>query len=704
MTSVIHQGFSRDLFMMQDRGVDSGSSEASRRGGLQPLAPRSPPSSSSRGRSSASASGRPPRLSHRSRAGCWTCRGRKVKCDEQHPRCGPCSRLNRDCDWDHRWNFNDATSTTQDRYSNVTTAGSAVWDPNAQRQQTASSSTRPWDDLPAFAALTSDEERERKAETQRPGTFAVVATPDSFSNLPEYASAAQSSARRPSVQSTQSSLGSPASTSARLQHQPDPNTVVLDRFEETSPPTTASLPTRGGPSKPDIPEGMRNLSIATPLQVTSSIPAASTYNRIPNSDDHLTAHFRQSIVRRLTQPLMQGQARHGLVPGATEDVFELEATRYRPLHHAICALSALNLSYGGRVSLEEALQHYQSALSVSSSPATADDMLSDGVFLRHFLLFVYDICVPMGADHGGDVMWAQHLNHLRSITLQRHQRLGREQHGYILWSICELDMYACLLGSGNCDFASTIIQKGMLPSLEAQIPAVSSGGPYSREEMHIFPSIQRLNEVVVLNAIKVAQHAQQFRTAASNTSPGTNARFQASVSHLQEELLTAWHQTFPPFLGAESPQAGYTLPDRVRYVYEHAFMLHQASMLYLRTSMFVAQRSIPIANQADVNADSERRCMGILALASGYLEGEIVMEHRHAIFPIFMAGVVTMQSDVKIQAINIVRSMERGAIGQNTSRTRQLLVAVCEEQSSGRIVDWLTVARERGLSVVNCGL
>ncbi|KAK3641316.1 hypothetical protein LTR56_011344 [Elasticomyces elasticus] len=600
--------------------------------------------------------------------------------------------------------FNDATSTTQDRYSNVTTAGSAVWDPNAQRQQPANSSNRPWDDLPAFAALTSDEDRERKAETQRPGTFAVVATPDSFSNLPEYASAGQSNARRPSVQSTQSSVGSPASTSARLQHQPDPNTVLLDRFEEVSPPTTSSLPTRGGPGRPDIPEAMRNLSIATPLQATSSIPAPATYNRIPSSDDHLTAHFRQSIIRRLTQPLMQGQPRHGLVPGATRDVFELEATRYRPLHHAICALSALNLSYGGRVSLEEALQHYQSALSVSSSPATADDMLSDGVFLRHFLLFVYDICVPMGADNGGDVMWAQHLNHLRSITLQRHQRLGREQHGYILWSICELDMYACLLGSGNCDFASTIIQKGMLPSLEAQIPAVSSGGPYSREEMHIFPSIQRLNEVVVLNAIKVAQHAQQYRTAASNMSPGTTARFQAGVSHLQEELLTNWHRTYPPFLGPESPQAGYTLPDRVRYVYEHAFMLHQASILYLRTSMFVAQRSIPIANQADVNADSERRCMGILALASGYLEGEIVMEHRHAIFPVFMAGVVTMQSDAKIQAINIMRSMERGAIGQNTSRTRQLLVAVCEEQSSGRVVDWLTVARERGLSVVNCGL
>ncbi|KAK1076159.1 hypothetical protein LTR48_009151, partial [Friedmanniomyces endolithicus] len=140
------------------------------------------------------------------------------------------------------------------------------------------------------------------------------------------------------------------------------------------------------------------------------------------------------------------------------------------LHHAVCALSALNLSYSGRVSLEEALQHYQDALSVASSPSTADGMLSDGAFLTHFLLFVNDICVPMDADHGGDVMWAQHLNHLRYIAVQRHNRLGREPYGYILWSICELDMYACLLGSGSCDFARTIIENDMLPSLEAQIP------------------------------------------------------------------------------------------------------------------------------------------------------------------------------------------------------------------------------------------
>jgi hypothetical protein len=64
-------------FSMQDR--EDSSSQSQRRSQLPPLAPRNLNSTSKdRERSSGSGSGRPPRLSHRSRAGCWTCRARKV--------------------------------------------------------------------------------------------------------------------------------------------------------------------------------------------------------------------------------------------------------------------------------------------------------------------------------------------------------------------------------------------------------------------------------------------------------------------------------------------------------------------------------------------------------------------------------------------------------------------------------------------------
>ena len=212
--------------------------------------------------------------------------------------------------------------------------------------------------------------------------------------------------------------------------------------------------------------------------------------------------------------------------------------------------------------------------------------------MRHFLLFIYDICVPMDTDDGGDVMWAQHLNHLRQIAIQRHERLGREPLGYIMWSICELDVYACLLGNGNCEFFRAVMQHNMLPTLEDQLPRLgpSLPSPYSLDEVHVMPPLLRLNQGVLVHTAKLAQIAQQCRTEAAArqapTSPGTYARWQASVSRAQIELSNFWTQSWPDFLGPEAPQAGYNLPGRARYIFEHVSLPHHPS----------AHLSIPVAD------------------------------------------------------------------------------------------------------------
>ncbi|EMC91412.1 hypothetical protein BAUCODRAFT_39585 [Baudoinia panamericana UAMH 10762] len=696
---------------MQDR---SEASSSQHRNPLPTLAPRASRTTSSRGRPN-SITGRPGRLSHRSRAGCWTCRGRKVKCDEVHPRCGPCSRLNRDCDWEHRWNFTDATPSTQVRYTNVTTTGNHIWDPEARSDSNSSPRPHQTDNLPPFARLTTDEDRERKAEGRRPGTYSVIATPDSFADLPEYVSSTSPVRRRPSVQSGSASLGSSFSS--------DPDTVVLERFEETPAQTPLSYPTSSPTRRPSVPEAFHRLSITSPPTLSSLTYAMAPLDRGPSAaDEHLLTRFRQYIARRLTQPNVASLVHSSPHESSLSDLFEIEAARFKPLHHAICALSALNLSYRGRCSMEEALQHYQDALSIVATPTSPDDLHSDGVFLRHFLLFIYDICVPIETDGTSDVMWVQHLNHLRSIAIIRHQRLGREPHGYLLWSICELDTYACLLGGGSCEFVRPIAQQNMLPSLDQQLPrgTTLSSGTYLKYEDDAFSAIQRLDEGVLLHTVKVAELAYQCRQEAAaltgGMSPTKHARWQANVSRLQNELLNFWARSYPEFLSPESPHAGQHLSNEVRYVFEHAYVLYQAAVIYSRTSMFPAQRTIPMANQSEVHADTERRCVSVLALASSHLSngeqvGGTLMAQRHFVFPIFMAGVATTQPDVKIQAIDVIKVMETGGIGQNTYRTRQLLLAVCEEQRrvasiGGRMeqVDWLLLAKEKGFNLVNCGL
>lgn len=126
--------------------------------------------------------------------------------------------------------------------------------------------------------------------------------------------------------------------------------------------------------------------------------------------------------------------------------------------------------------------------------------------------------------------------------------------------------------------------------------------------------------------------------------------------------------------------------------------------------MFPGQRLIPIANQSVFAADTAARVSHILTLASSILaKGEL--DRREVVFPVFMAGFATIDPDAKIRAIDLLKSFEGHGIGQNTSVVRRLLVGVCEEQSRrvemGRRmeeVEWLRFGRERGLSVVNCGL
>ena len=126
--------------------------------------------------------------------------------------------------------------------------------------------------------------------------------------------------------------------------------------------------------------------------------------------------------------------------------------------------------------------------------------------------------------------------------------------------------------------------------------------------------------------------------------------------------------------------------------------------------MFPGQRIITVANQHETLTDTEHRISSIIALATAQLEAGH-LDRRKIVFPVFMAGVATTQSDIKVQALSIIKALETTGIGQNTYRTRQLLTAVYEEQAQtekvgGRMedVDWLIVARERSLTVVNCGL
>lgn len=133
--------------------------------------------------------------------------------------------------------------------------------------------------------------------------------------------------------------------------------------------------------------------------------------------------------------------------------------------------------------------------------------------------------------------------------------------------------------------------------------------------------------------------------------------------------------------------------------------------LYATTSMYPGQRLFIFYNMPPVQTTNEIHVSNILEVASRIVDEGEMFDARFVVFPLFMAGCATLKPEAKRMAVELIRRLEPHGIAHNTRRTRQLLVAVCEEQSKrareGRRaeeVEWLALARERGLNVVNCGI
>ncbi|KAL1881047.1 hypothetical protein Plec18167_003589 [Paecilomyces lecythidis] len=225
----------------------------------------------------------------------------------------------------------------------VFTTGNSVWDPTSPTHASSRSNTSPADDtLPPFACLTSDEERERKAEAYTPGTYHVVVNPDSFSGLPEYAESAADGASASEPDIRRGSVASSKIGSIRGDEQEntietdDPNVVILSKFEDTprrpsSAWRTSRLSSTPETAEPSPTSEFPQLSLHHPISDELSGPLEQVV--MQGSDDaKLLAHFRDVVWKQLvqTQSFQGGSPiSHFHIPGA--EIFEQEAATFRPV-------------------------------------------------------------------------------------------------------------------------------------------------------------------------------------------------------------------------------------------------------------------------------------------------------------------------------------------------------------------------------------
>lgn len=250
-----------------------------------------------------------------------------------------------------------------ERMSEVSTAGNVVWDreyylvssfccsscvdsyglvPVATSPTLTENSCSPsavGDSLPPFASLTSDEERERKAEAYSPGTYHVIVNPDSFSGLPEYA---DDSVEGPSIRDRTGSAANSVVSGSRGEEREnsietdDPNVVILAKFEDsTRRPSSnwrASRPSpRLGATGSSSPAIRPQFPPHDRVQEDSSRSLDQVITR-GGQDARLLSHFRDVVWKQLVQvesPPESASTSHFNSPGV--EIFEREAATFRPV-------------------------------------------------------------------------------------------------------------------------------------------------------------------------------------------------------------------------------------------------------------------------------------------------------------------------------------------------------------------------------------
>ncbi|OKL64333.1 hypothetical protein UA08_00025 [Talaromyces atroroseus] len=612
------------------------------------------------------------RLPSRSRTGCWTCRSRKVKCDESRPNCGQCARLGHRCDYSPRLTFRDDTSRVVDRMSEVSVTGNAVWDSKA-RIHSPPATPRIYDSLPPFFMLTSDDEREKKAESSYPGTYHVIVNPESFSNLPEYSDETSSvdlSIGRLKIRRSSGTSSTP-SQKDELRSIPetnDPNTVILDCFEESNHRSPLSHGTRARLSPASDITSASTLASPTFPPETHSALALNITSTNSSQEELLLIHFRDVVWKQL----LQGQSSHYLfspisspvTPGV--EIFEYLASTFQPLYHAMMAVSALSLARQHRSKSIDALQHYHQAFpSLQIALHDTNDLCSDGLFLTHFLLLIYEVAA---AEEGGSNLWSHHMSHLLQISLMRVSTFGSERYPYIVWLVCNIDLHALLSGAGTGDFLKAMLENDMLPGSESQLHPVAPSGHsiIYPEEHNTLPSVLQINHETFIFATRLAFLAADIRQKGVYYDASPTSLNSVDAQARLYEIRNSFHHLW------DCPHA--------RYLCENMDVLPQRSREMLQ-------------NVAEAIVNSSQ------------------FDFRFIVFPLFIAGVSTSSAEQKMMAMDLVSSLEKQGIGRNATTTRHLLQMVYQSQTEQLMtightanVEWADVMVRQGMQVVNFGL
>ncbi|KAF7597422.1 hypothetical protein BBP40_003669 [Aspergillus hancockii] len=552
--------------------------------------------------------------------------------------------------------------------------------------------------LPSFAALTSDDEREKKAQSSIPGTYTVIVIPETFSQASKQVDEIYEEPCRVSTSSSLLNSGQ-SSQMDTISDVNNPNVVILKTFPDSRRYLSSDRRSSTQALESD-PRDSSSPTASLPLVVSNALNSDNTQvsPELPDHEATLLDHFRSVVWAKL-------------IPGAiwvddlsghrlSAEIFEQEATTFPPLFRVIMAISALSLSReGGNLSLD-AGSHYQQDFSfLQNIIYHSEDLLSDGLFLTQFLMLVYEITA---AQSYGPNLWSHHISRLLDITFLRQSAFGMERYPFIIWWVCTIDLYALFSGAGAGEYVKTVTESNMLPGPESLLcfPSLNGFGVIDRRE-HDGLAIMHLYKDTFMLAVRLGLVAAEVKKISASDSY-SSVDLQQQASDLREEFKRLWNSPDVHFWVDNHA----TLPKQLQSSLQQVFLLFHTSLLFYHTSMWPKQS---IGLEESLEETAHHHATMILQHAEDMVLKNPDSPQHFIIFPLFLAGATARSSALKVKAWELLSNLEESEVGYNASTTCYMLQVVYERQmqqssnggGSFLWVDWVELLAERGFRLVS---
>lgn len=150
--------------------------------------------------------------------------------------------------------------------------------------------------------------------------------------------------------------------------------------------------------------------------------------------------------------------------------------------------------------------------------------------------------------------------------MRRASTLGTERYPYIIWFVCNIDLYALISGAGKGEFLKAMLENNMLPDSKCQLYPLASSG-YSviyPEENATLPHILQLYYDTFVLASRLAFLASDLRDVPSPTG-GSSKWLYEIRGHLQQ----LWNSADNHYL-CQNMEA---LPQRPREIFQNVSFL-----------------------------------------------------------------------------------------------------------------------------------